>query len=143
LGLNENYTINNDEGEYLIQPSAIFLRTGFGYEFKKLVAISFNVGFDYHWNYAVSAFPTYGTLRFNLSEKHGNALFTETSYGKMWRPSTKYPDGNYFGLGIGVQVAGEARWNTIIRLDFHRKGIVGFENNRLNSVSLGIGFSFF
>ena len=61
----------------------------------------------------------------------------------MWTPSSNYPDGNYYGLGLGLQVAGEKRWNTILRLDFHRKGIIGFENNRLDSVSFGIGFSFF
>lgn len=61
----------------------------------------------------------------------------------MWRPSAKYPDRNYYRLGIGTQVAGVKRWNTIFRLNFHRKGIVGFKNNRLDSVSLGLGFSFF
>lgn len=143
LGINENYTINNDEGQTLIEPAAFLIRTGFGYEFKRRVAISFNAGFDYHWNYAVSAFPVYGTLKYNISEFEGDTFFVETSYGKMWRPSKNYPDGNYFGLGVGVQVAGEKRWNTIIRIDFHRKGIYGFKNNRLDSVSFGIGFSFF
>ena len=143
LGINENYTINNEEGEYLIEPAAIFLRTGFGYEFKKRVAISFNAGFDYHWNYAVSAFPTYGTIKYNITEDEGDTFFIEGSYGKMWRPSSNYPDGKYYSFGIGSQVAGGDRWNTILRLDFHRKSIYGFENNRLDSVSLGIGFSFF
>jgi hypothetical protein len=143
LGINENYTINNDEGEYLIEPAAIFLRTGFGYEFKKRVAISFNAGFDYHWNYAVSAFPTYGTLKYNITEDEGDAFFVEISYGKMWRPSPNYPDGKYYGFGIGTQVAARDRWHTIVRLDLHRKGIYGFENNRIDSVSFGIGFSFF
>jgi hypothetical protein len=45
----------------------------------------------------------------------------------MWRPSSKYSDGNYYGFGIGAQVAGEKRWNTIVRLDFHRKGIIGLK----------------
>ena len=61
----------------------------------------------------------------------------------MWTPSSKYPDGNYFGVGFGIQFAGQKRFNTIVRLDYHRKGIVGFENNRLDSVSFGLGFSFF
>ena len=61
----------------------------------------------------------------------------------MWRPSRNYPDGNYYGFGIGTQVAGEDRWNTTVILKFHRKAIIGFENNRLDSISLGIGFSFF
>lgn len=143
FAINENYTLDPDDGEPLIIPTAIFLRLGFGYEFKKRVAISFNAGFDYHWNYATSAFPTYGSLRFNITEDEDDTFFTEISYGKMWRPSDKYPDGNYYGFGIGTQVAGEKRWNTIIRLDFHRKGILGFENNKLDSISLGIGFTFF
>lgn len=143
LGVNENYTINNDEGESLIEPAAIFLRSGFGYEFKSSVAISFNAGFDYHWNYAVSAFPTYGTLKYNIRKNQYDTFFIEASYGKMWRPSSKYSDGNYYGFGIGAQVAGLKRWSTIVRLDLHRKGVYGFENNRLDSVSLGLGFSFF
>ena len=58
-----NFTLGRnefDEGfgddEPFFTPAALFLRTGFGYEFKKRVAISFHAGFDYHWNNAVSAF---------------------------------------------------------------------------------------
>lgn len=143
LGINENYTLNNDDDETFLVPAALFFRTGFGYEFKRRLAISFNVGYDYHWNYATSAFPTYTTLKYNISEREDDAFFVEMSYGKMWRPSNNYSDGNYYGFGVGAQVAGEERWNTIIRLDFHRKGIIGFENNRLDSISFGVGFSFF
>ena len=144
LGVNENYEIGpDDDNGPLIIPSALLFRIGFGYEFKRKVAIAFNTGFDYHWNYAVSAFPTYGSLKYNISEKEDDAFFTEIRYGKMWTPSSNYPDGNYYGLGLGVQVAGEKRWNSIIRLDFHRKRIAGFKNDRLDSVSFGIGFSFF
>lgn len=144
LGINENYTpFNSDDDETLLIPTGIFFRLGFGYEFKRRVAILFNSGFDYHWNYAVSAFPTYGSLRFNITEVDEDALFLETSYGKMWRPSSKYPDGNYYGFGVGLQIAGEYRWNGIIRLDFHRKAIFGFENNRIDSIAIGFGFSFF
>lgn len=143
FAVNEHYTLNSDDDESFLIPTAIFFRLGFGYEFKKRVALSVNGGFDYHWNYAVSAFPTYFSLKFNITEDEDDTFFTEVSYGKMWRPSANYPDGNYYRFGIGTQIAGEKRWNSIIRLDFHRKGIVGFENNRLDSVSLGIGFSFF
>lgn len=144
LGINENYVLFQPEDEeYLLDLTGIFFRVGFGYEFKRKVALGFNAGYDYHWNYDTSAFPTYSTLKYNITEDEDDTFFVEMSYGKMWRPSHKYPDGNYYGFGIGVQVAGENRWNTIVRLDFHRKGIIGFENNRLDSVSLGIGFSFF
>lgn len=143
LGVNENYTLNPDDDESLLEPAALFLRLGFGYEFKRRIAVSFNAGFDYHWNYATSAFPTYTSLRFNITEREDDTFFTEVSYGKMWRPSNRYPDGDYYAFGIGAQIAGEKRWNAILRLDYHRKGILGFENNRLESLSFGIGFSFF
>ena len=91
----------------------------------------------------MSAFPVYSSLKFNITEDEDDTFFMEMSFGKMWRPSNKYPDGNYYGFGLGTQIAGENRWNTVVRLDFHRKGLVGFENNRLDSVSLGIGFTFF
>jgi hypothetical protein len=123
--------------------SATLIRLGFGYEFKKRIAVSFNAGYDYHSRYAIRAFPAYGSLKLNITEFEDNTLFTELNFGKMWRPSNIYSDGNYFGLGIGTQFAGNKRWNGILRLDFHRKGIRGFKNNRLDSVSFGIGFSFF
>lgn len=143
FAINEHYTLNTNDDESLLIPNALFFRVGFGYEFRKRIAVSVNGGFDYHWNYAVNAFPTYFSLKFNIKEDEDDTFFTEISYGKMWRPSEKYPDGNYYRFGLGTQVAGYARWNTIVRLDFHRKGIIGFKNNRLDSVSLGIGFSFF
>lgn len=143
FAINEYYTLDPDDGEPLFVPNAIFFRLGVGYEFKKRVALSINGGFDYHWNYAVSAFPTYFGLKYNITEDEGDNFFTEIRYGKMWRPSANYADGNYYGIGFGTQVKGTERWNTIVRIDFHRKGLIGFENNRLDSVSLGIGFSFF
>jgi hypothetical protein len=58
FGINEFYTLDPDDGEPLIVPAAIFFRFGVGYEFKRRLAISFNAGFDDHWNYATNAFPT-------------------------------------------------------------------------------------
>lgn len=144
LGINENYEVGSDDDNGpLIVPSALFLRFGFGYEFKKRVAIALNSGYDLHWNYDIKAFPTYGSLKYHITEKEDNIHFIEVRYGKMWTPSSNYSDGNYYGIGFGVQVTGEERWNTIFRIDFHRKGIIGFENNRLDSISFGLGFSFF
>ena len=143
FAVNEHYTLDPDDGESFLIPSAIFFRMGFGYEFKKKIAVSVNGGFDYHWNYAVSAFPTYGSVKYIITENQGDQFFTELSYGKMWRPSKRFSDGSYHRFGLGAQVKGTGRWDTIVRLDFHRKGIIGFENNRLDSISLGIEFSFF
>lgn len=145
-----NFTLERnefDEGfgdeEPFFTLSASFIRFGFGYEFRKRVAVSFNAGYDYHSRFELSAFPTYGSLKFNITEFEDDTFFTEVSYGKMWRPSIRYPDGNYYSIGLGCQYAGQKRWNAILRIDYHKKGIIGFENNQLESVSFGIGFSFF
>ncbi|MBU3011258.1 hypothetical protein KO506_07580 [Polaribacter vadi] len=144
LGLNENYVLfEPDDDEYLIDFTGFYFRTGFGYEFQRKFAVSINAGYDYHSRYSVSAIPTYGSLKYNITEREDDAFFVEMSYGKMWRPSNSYPDGNYYGFGIGSQFSGENRWNLILKLDFHRKGIFGFENNRIDSLSFGVGFSFF
>ena len=144
LGINEAYQIGSDDDNGpLIVPSALFFRVGFGYEFKKRIAIAFNSGYDLHWNYDIKAFPTYGSLKYNITEKDNSAHFLEVRYGKMWTPSSRYPDGNYYGVGLGVQAGGVGRRNIIFRVDFHRKGILGFKNNRLDSVSFGFGCSFF
>ena len=47
FAVNEHYTLEPDDGESLLIPSAIFLRMGFGYEFKKRIALSLNGGFDF------------------------------------------------------------------------------------------------
>jgi len=144
LGINEVYQIGAaDNNGPLIVPSALFFRVGVGYEFKKRMAVALNSGYDLHWNYDTKAFPTYGSLKYNITEQDDSAHFVEVRYGKMWTPSSNYPDGNYYGIGLGIQAGGEERWNTTFRIDFHRKGIIGFKNNRLDSVSFGFGFSFF
>jgi hypothetical protein len=144
LGINEDYEIGQgDDNGPLIVPSALFFRFGLGYEFKKRLAVSVNGGYDFHFNYDVDAFPTYGALKYNITEKDDSNHFVEVRYGKMWTPSSRYPDGNYFGVGLGIQIAGEKRWNTIFRIDYHRKQIAGFRKDRLDSFSFGFGFSFF
>lgn len=146
LAANENYVCcGNDDGEGFFKASAIFLRLGAGYQFNRFLAASIHAGYDTHDQYAIDAFPTYGTLHVNLTEDEGDTFFTEMSYGKMWRPNSSYSDGNYYGLGIGWQIKSEnSRWNPVLRLDFHRKKIPGFnDNGNLDSLSIGVGFSFF
>lgn len=153
FGLNENYNVfdtlfDTEDRQTIFEPVAILVRSGFGYQFNKRWGMSINAGLDHHFKFEITAIPTYGSLRYNLYETgdtgDGDTIFLETSYGKMWQPTTRFKDGKYFGIGIGSQIAGSKRWNTIFRLDFHRKSIIDFGNNEhLDSVSLGIGFSFF
>lgn len=144
FAVNENYVLfQPDDGESLFEPVAVLVRGGFGYQFNRRFAASLHAGFDHHWKFGINTIPTYGTLQYNIVEDIGDTFFIETSYGKLWRPSHKFSDGNYYGVGIGWQIAGEKRWNTIIKLNYHRKSIQSFKNGYLNSVSIGVGFSFF
>ena len=143
LAINPNYTINNDDEETLLEPASILLRLGFGYQLNKRWLASFHTGYDHHLRFGINAIPTFGKLTYNILEDADDTFFISTSYGKMWRPSSKFENGKYYGLGIGWQIAGEGRWNTLIKIDFHRKKIADFKKGNLDSVSLGIGFSLF
>ena len=143
LAINPNYTINNDDEETLLEPASILLRLGFGYQLNKRWLVSFHTGYDHHLRFDINAIPTFGKLTYNILEDADDTFFISTSYGKMWRPSSRFENGKYYGLGIGWQIAGESRWNTLIKIDFHRKKIADFKKGNLDSVSLGIGFNLF
>lgn len=143
LTVNENYTLDSDDGEPFFLPNSLIARIGFGYQFHRRVLASIHTGFDHHWGYSINAIPTYGTLRFNITKNDGDAFFMESSYGKLWRPSNRFSDGNYYGLGVGFEVQNTSSIKSSIRFKYHRKSILGFENNRLDSFSIGIGFSVF
>ncbi|MGY0407120.1 MAG: hypothetical protein ACWIPJ_01995 [Polaribacter sp.] len=142
--LNKNYVIFDSENEEtLLEPAAILLRLGIGYQFNRRLAALVNAGFDHHGRFGINAIPAYGTLRYNIIEKHENTFFTEASYGKMWRPSSKFSNGNYYAFGFGWRIKGDSRWNFIVKIEYHRKAILNFNNGHLDSLSIGLGFSFF
>ena len=144
LAINPDWDgFNKDDDETLLTPAAFLLRFGFGYEFKKKIAVSVNGGYDSHWLNDIDAFPIYLGLKYNIFEKYDDTFFSELRYGKLFTTSPRYPDGDYFSVGLGWQIAGEKRWNLILRTDYHEKEIIGFKNNKLASLSFGIGFTFF
>lgn len=143
LTINENYTLDPDDGEPFLIPNSIILRMGVGYQLHRRILLSVHTGFDHHWGYDITAIPGYGTLRYNITENDGAAFFVETSYGKLWRPTKRFSDGNYSGIGIGFELESTSNRSSSFRLKYHRKSILNFENNRLDSFSIGFGLSFF
>lgn len=143
FAVNPNYTINNDDEETLLEPASILLRVGFGYQLNRRWLASFHTGYDHHIRFGINAIPTYGKVTYNIMEDDGDTFFVSTSYGKMWRPAASFENGKYYGLGVGWQMASGGRWNTIVKIDFHRKKIANFKKGNLDSVSIGIGFSLF
>lgn len=143
FGINEQYNLSDEGNGPFIVPASILLRTEFGYQFDERWATSINFGYDHHFRYAINAIPYYGSLKYNFIVKSSSAYFIETSFGQMWRPSSKFSNGNYYKIGLGLLSLSSSRWNGMLRIDFHRKKIADFKDGNLDSVSLGIGFSFF
>lgn len=144
FGINQDYEFNNDDdSESLIVANSVLLRTEFGYQFNQRWATSINFGYDHHFMYSINAIPAYGSVRYHFSNDDSESFYLETSYGKMWRPSDNFNDGDYYKIGLGFLSVSESRWNGVLKLDFHRKKINNFKNGNLDSISLGIGFIFF
>ena len=144
FAVNEDFTIDPDDDQPFLIPTATFFRFGVGYQLGNKFSLSLHGGYDYHFPYAINAFPTYVTGRYNVWGDFEESFFAQFSRGKMWRPSSRFSDGDYYNFGVGWQLEADSRWKPIIRLTYHRKKIRRFEDNgRLESISLGIGFIFF
>ncbi len=141
--VNENFELGNDNDESFFVPSETLFRFGFGYEFKKRIAVSFNAGFDYHFTYAIVTFPTYLAFQYNIWSREDEAFFVRFNTGKLWRPAQRYSDGDYRAFGLGWRLESGGRWKPTIKIMYHHKKIKNFEDGSLDNVSLGIGFTFF
>jgi hypothetical protein len=145
FALNENYELfEPDDGENMLDFSAVFIRTGFGYRFNKRIESSINFGLDFHTRFRRQAIPAYLNLQYNMFTNEDFKIFINGSYGNLWKPSSNFEKGKYHAFGIGFQGNdSESKANLVFRLDFHRKRINNFKNGNLDSVSLGIGISLF
>ncbi len=145
FALNENYVLfEPDDGENILDFSAVFIRTGFGYRFNKRIESSINFGLDFHTRFNIQAIPSYLNVQYNLIANEDFKFFVNGSYGNLWKPSSNFEKGKYHGFGIGFQGNDtDSKTNFVFRIDFHRKRIANFKNGNLDSVSLGIGISLF
>jgi hypothetical protein len=143
FGINQQYRFGEDGNGPFITPKSILLRAEVGYQIDKRWSGSVSVGYDHHFTYSINSIPQFATIRYNFINKSSSAYFIDASYGRMWRPSNNFSNGNYYKLGLGIMSFSSSSWNGLIRIDYHRKKIAEFENGNLDSISLGIGFSFF
>ncbi|MFB0938959.1 MAG: hypothetical protein QMB29_08485 [Urechidicola sp.] len=144
LALNEDYVpFNKEDGENLFDFSAIFIRNGMGYQFNKYWAASVNFGIDFHTRFGIQSLPAYFNLRHNIIISDDDLFFVNSSYGALWKPYSNFNRGDYYALGIGWQIAGMKRVNTLLRIDFHRKKIIGLNKGNLDSFSFGLGMNLF
>ena len=141
--VNENFEFGRNNNESFFIPTEILLRMGFGYEFKKKLALSFNTGFDNHFDYSIGTIPTYIAFQYNIWSRDEDAFFIRFNAGRLWRFADRFSDGDYRAYGIGWRIDNGNKWKPIIKLMYHQKKIKNFENGQINNVSLGVGFSLY
>ena len=56
LAVNENYTLDSDDGEPFLLPNSLIARIGLGYQLHRRVLVSLHAGFDHHWGFKHSLF---------------------------------------------------------------------------------------
>ncbi|CAL2060270.1 hypothetical protein [Tenacibaculum sp. 190524A05c] len=143
FGINQQFKLSEEGNGPFITPKSILLRAEVGYQLDRRWSGSISIGYDHHFRYSINSIPQFGTIRYNFISRNSSAYFIDASYGRTWRPSESFSNGDYYKLGLGIMSFSSSRWNGLVRLDFHRKKIAQFENGNLDSVSLGIGFSFY
>ena len=142
--VNENYVLfDKHDGENLIEMSGILIRNGMGYQFHRRFVASINFGIDFHTRIGMQSIPGYFNVQYNIWEDEGSQFYVNCSAGKLWQLSSAFDNGNYYSAGLGLQIPTVNRKNVIVKLDYHRKSIAGFENGNLDSVSLAIGMTLF
>lgn len=141
--VNENFEFGNDNDETFFVPSEVLLRFGFGYEFKKKLAVSFNAGFDYHFDYFIGTIPTYLGFQYNIWSRDQDAFFIRFNTGRLWRLAERYSDGDYRAYGLGWRIESGSKWKPVIKIMYHEKKIKNFEGGNISNISLGFGFTFY
>ncbi len=141
--LNENFEFGNTNDEPFFVPSEILIRFGIGYEYKKKITISFNTGFDYHFDYFIGTIPTYFTFQYNLWTKEDDAFYVLFNTGRLWRLAERFSDGDYRAFGVGWRFESGRKLKPTLKIIYHQKKIKNFENGSYDNISLGIGFTIF
>ncbi|NMH87004.1 hypothetical protein [Flavivirga algicola] len=143
LTINENYTINNDDDETLLNPSAFFLNNTVGYQFDKRTSLGLNLEYDYHSQQGLHFLPAYLTLQHNVIADDDN-IFLRAGYGTLLGLSRDFEKGNLYKVGLGVQIFDDDYRNSfLIGIDFTRKRFGYKTLEGLSSVSIFLEFMLF
>jgi hypothetical protein len=144
---NENFGKFDDDTDEIdwniIVPRALLLRNGFDVTLNNWVSVGLNLGFDLHEDLDVMAIPYYIDSKFTILKDGDDRLYIGGGYGKLIKLSNAFDSGKYYKAGIGYQAATEKAHSFIMNIDFHQKKIEHVENGRINSLSFGLGMSFF
>jgi len=143
LTINEDYTIEPEDGEPFLNPSALFVNNTVGYQFDRRTSLGLNFEYNWHSKQGLHFFPAYLNLQHNLFVTDVN-YFVRAGYGTLLQMGNSFEKGNLFKLGFGVQGGvGNKNNSMLLGLDFTRKRF-GYKNlEGVSSVSIFLEFMFF
>jgi len=152
LTINEDWTIEPDDGEPFLEPSALFVNNTLGYQFDARTLIGLNFEYDWHSKQGLHFFPAYLGLQYNIlhyedviegSISQSN-VFIRGGYGTFLSLGRSFEKGNMYKFGLGYQGQVDIHNNSVlIGLDFTRKRFGYRTLEGLSSVSIFLEFMVF
>jgi len=143
LKINEDWTIETDDDETFLEPSALFVNNTIGYQFDSRSLIGLNFEYDWHSEQGLHFFPAYIGYQYNILD-FDDKLFIRGGYGTLLGMGKSFEKGNMYKFGIGVQLYDKNFRNSfLLGLDFTRKRFGYRTLEGLSSVSIFIEFMIF
>jgi len=143
LTINEYYSVFEDNGETLLNPSALFVNNTLGYQFDRRSLIGLNFEYNWHSQQGLHFFPAYLSFQYNIIAKDDN-MFIRGGYGTLLGLGSSFEKGNMYKFGLGAQIFDNNFRNSfLIGLDFTRKRFGYRTLEGLSSVSIFVEFMLF
>jgi hypothetical protein len=142
LTINEDYTIEPEDGEPFLEPSALFVNNTVGYQFDQRTSIGLNFEYNWHSKQGLHFFPAYINLQHNLSVNRDVNLFVRGGYGTLLKMGNSFEKGSLFKVGAGIQGDIGKNDSILIGLDYNRKRFGYRTLDGLSSVSIFLEFMF-
>jgi len=142
LTINEDFTLGNDEGETLINPSAIFINNTISFKFNQKSSVGINIEYDWHSRQGLHFFPIYISYRYNIFEFEDN-FFIRSGYGRLISLNKHVENGTMYKVGLGFEIFDDDYKNSIlIGLDFNRKRFGYKQLEKISSVAIFLEYIF-
>ncbi|WP_412986886.1 hypothetical protein [Pontimicrobium sp. IMCC45349] len=143
LGINEDYTIADDDSGTLIEPSAYFINNTLGFKFDERSSIGLNFEYNWHSESGLHFFPAYLNFKYNLIDDD-DSLFIRAGYGRFLNLGKTFEKGTFYKIGSGVEIFdGDSDNSILLGLDFTRKRFGFRQQDKLSSVSIFLEFCVF
>lgn len=136
LGINEDYTLLNDNDDTFIEPSAIFINNTLGYRFDQKSSLGVNLEYDYHSESNLNFVPLHLSFQYNIiADDLG--FFIRSSYGKFLNLGDHFEKGTLYKIGLGLEGFNDQNSkSTLFGVELTQKRFGFRQTEKLTSISL-------